>query len=139
MPKVSAKRVKIEAAKSKAPKVPGDTCPSINYVQEIISQLADRGASQWRTMGARSASEARGFLVGRIRRDWGIAAARAHAQMLVARWRYVGLTREQAAAIGRSAGGAAHGGAGAGDAAVAAGAFEEGLVADAAPLLGAQP
>ena len=46
MPKVSAKRVKIEAAKSKAPKVPGDTCPSINYVQEIISQLADRG-DEW--------------------------------------------------------------------------------------------
>lgn len=114
----------------------GEASPSVHA---LISQFADRGASQWRTMGARSASEARGFLVGRIRRDWGIAAARAHAQMLVARWRYVGLTREQAAAIGRPAGGAAHGGAGAGDAAVAAGAFEEGLVADAAPLLGAQP
>ena len=43
------------------------------------------------------------------------------------------------AAIGRPAGSAAHGGAAAGDAAVAARAFEEGLVADAAPLLGAQP
>ena len=43
MPKVSAKREKINAAKSGAPKVPGDTCPSINYVQEIVSQIADRG------------------------------------------------------------------------------------------------
>ena len=43
MPKVSAKREKINAAKSGAPKVPGDTCPSINYVQEIVGQIADRG------------------------------------------------------------------------------------------------
>ena len=43
MPKVSAKRMKINAAKLGAPKVPGDTCPSINYVQEIVGQIADRG------------------------------------------------------------------------------------------------
>ena len=43
MPKVSAKREKIDAAKSGAPKVPGDTCPSINYIQEIVGQIADRG------------------------------------------------------------------------------------------------
>ena len=43
MPKVSAKRVKIDAAKPAAPNVPGDTCPSINYVQEIIDQIANRG------------------------------------------------------------------------------------------------
>ena len=43
MPKVSAKREKINAAKSGAPKVPGDTCPSMNYVQEIIDQIANRG------------------------------------------------------------------------------------------------
>ena len=43
MPKVSAKREKIIAAKSGAPKVPGDTCPSINYVQEIVGQIAERG------------------------------------------------------------------------------------------------
>ena len=39
----SAKRVKIEAAKAKAPAVPGNTCPSIDYVQEIIDQIANRG------------------------------------------------------------------------------------------------
>ena len=43
MPKVSAKREKINAAKSGAPKVPGDTCPTINYVKEIVGQIADRG------------------------------------------------------------------------------------------------
>ena len=43
MPKVNAKRAKIDAAKASAPNVPGDTCPSINYVQTIISQMADRG------------------------------------------------------------------------------------------------
>tara|TARA_R110002096_G_C14445956_1_gene711142 strand:- start:646 stop:897 length:252 start_codon:yes stop_codon:yes gene_type:complete len=43
MPKVSAKREKIDVAKAKAPSVPGDTCPSINYVQEIIDQIANRG------------------------------------------------------------------------------------------------
>ena len=43
MPKVSEKREKIDAAKLGAPKVPGDTCPTINYVQEIVCQIADRG------------------------------------------------------------------------------------------------
>mgnify|MGYP001291491933 FL=1 len=36
------KRMKIDVAKASAPNVPGDTCPSINYVQEIIEQIADR-------------------------------------------------------------------------------------------------
>ena len=43
MPKVSAKRMKIDAAKKSAPNVPGFTCPSINYAQEIIDQIANRG------------------------------------------------------------------------------------------------
>ena len=43
MPKVSAKRMKIDAAKKSAPNVPGFTCPSINYAQEIIDQIAERG------------------------------------------------------------------------------------------------
>ena len=43
MPRVSEKREKINKAKLGAPKVPGDTCPSINYVQEIVGQIAERG------------------------------------------------------------------------------------------------
>ena len=43
MPKVSEKREKIDAAKLGAPKVPGNTCPSIDYVQEIVGQIAERG------------------------------------------------------------------------------------------------
>ena len=42
MPK-NVKREKIDAAKAKAPAVPGNTCPSIDYVQEIIDQIANRG------------------------------------------------------------------------------------------------
>jgi|TARA_R110001592_G_scaffold66613_3_gene204512 hypothetical protein len=43
MPKVNSKRIKIDAAKLSAPKVPGNTCPSIDYVQDIIDQIANRG------------------------------------------------------------------------------------------------
>ena len=43
MRRVSEKREKINAAQSGAPKVPGDTCPSIYYVQEIVGQIAERG------------------------------------------------------------------------------------------------
>jgi len=46
MPKVSAKRMMIDAAKASAPNVPGDTCPSINYVQEIIEQISAR-SDEW--------------------------------------------------------------------------------------------
>ena len=42
MPKVSAKQNKIDAAKKSAPNVPGFTCPSIDYVQYIIDQIAER-------------------------------------------------------------------------------------------------
>ena len=42
MPK-NVKREKIDAAKASAPNVPGNTCPSIDYVQEIIDQIANRG------------------------------------------------------------------------------------------------
>ena len=38
--------MKIDVAKASAPNVPGDTCPSINYVQEIIEQIADR-SDEW--------------------------------------------------------------------------------------------
>ena len=40
------KRMKIDVAKASAPNVPGDTCPSINYVQEIIEQIAAR-SDEW--------------------------------------------------------------------------------------------
>ena len=43
MPKITAKQAKIERAKESAPNVPGYTCPSIDYAQEIIDQIADRG------------------------------------------------------------------------------------------------
>ena len=36
------KKVDLASAKQTAPSVPGDTCPTINYVQEMIDQLIDR-------------------------------------------------------------------------------------------------
>ena len=46
MPRLNAKQEKINIAKKSAPKVPGDTCPSIDYCQAIAKQIADRG-DEW--------------------------------------------------------------------------------------------
>ena len=43
----STKQKKIDNAKKGAPKVPGDTCPSINYVQDIIEQISERADYDW--------------------------------------------------------------------------------------------
>ena len=47
MPQVSAKQTRINKAKKSAPKVPGDTCPSIDYVQTTLSQISDRTSDEW--------------------------------------------------------------------------------------------
>ena len=39
----STKRIKIDAARANAPKVPGHTCPSIDYVLELLDQISIRG------------------------------------------------------------------------------------------------
>ena len=36
------KKVNLVSAKQNAPSVPCDTCPTINYVQEMIDQLIER-------------------------------------------------------------------------------------------------
>jgi|TARA_B110000196_G_scaffold102613_1_gene89181 hypothetical protein len=43
---MTTKQNKIDNAKKSAPNVPGHTCPSIDYVQEIIDQIANRG-DEW--------------------------------------------------------------------------------------------
>ena len=43
----TSKSKRIEIAKKGAPKVPGDTCPSINYVQEVIDQILARVEDDW--------------------------------------------------------------------------------------------
>lgn len=43
----STKQKKIDNAKKGAPKVPGDTCPSINYVQDILEQISERANDEW--------------------------------------------------------------------------------------------
>ena len=52
----SAKRVKIDSAKASAPNVPGITCPSIDYVQELLDQISVRGDS-WAAKQARVAND----------------------------------------------------------------------------------
>ena len=47
MSKVSAKQNRINDAKKRAPNVPGDTCPSINYVQDILEQISERANDEW--------------------------------------------------------------------------------------------
>ena len=47
MPQTSAKQTRINTAKKGAPKVPGDTCPSIDYVQTTLSQISDRTSDEW--------------------------------------------------------------------------------------------
>jgi formiminotetrahydrofolate cyclodeaminase len=54
--KKKAKQLKIDAAKRSAPNVPGHTCPSIDYVLELITQIADRG-DDWALKQAKVAAD----------------------------------------------------------------------------------
>ena len=47
MPQTRARQTRINNAKNSAPKVPGDTCPSIDYVQDTLSQISDRTSDEW--------------------------------------------------------------------------------------------
>ena len=47
MSKVSAKQNRINDAKKRAPNVPGDTCPAINYVQNILEQISEQSKDDW--------------------------------------------------------------------------------------------
>tara|TARA_Y100000782_G_scaffold112582_1_gene143135 strand:+ start:836 stop:1093 length:258 start_codon:yes stop_codon:yes gene_type:complete len=42
MARARQKKLDLVSAKQHAPNVPGDTCPTINYVQEMLDQLIDR-------------------------------------------------------------------------------------------------
>ena len=55
-------------------------------VHELLSHAATTGSEQrWRRMGARSPTEARGLLVGAMRREWGFTAWLCQAQLVT--WR----------------------------------------------------
>ena len=54
---MSDKQKKIEIAKKGAPKVPGNTCPSIDYVLEIIDQINHRADDGWADKQASVVSE----------------------------------------------------------------------------------
>ena len=42
MARAKQKKVDLVNAKKHAPNVPGDTCPTIDYVQEMLDQLVER-------------------------------------------------------------------------------------------------
>jgi hypothetical protein len=44
---LSTKQKKIAKAKLAAPKVPGITCPSIDYVQDVLAQISERTNDDW--------------------------------------------------------------------------------------------
>ena len=62
-------------------------------VHELLSYAATRGAEQrWRRMGARSPTEARGLLVGAMRREWGLTAWLCQARLVAWRLSTVGMS-----------------------------------------------
>ena len=73
-------------------------------VHSLLRQVADAGSRQsWRTMGARTQSEAYGFLLARLQRSWGVAAARGAAHHRVARFPFVGMPTHIAQGLRRGA------------------------------------
>ena len=63
-------------------------------MHELISQAASELADQmWRESGARTASEMRAVLIGRMRRRMGMAAVQAMARHRLARVPYIGVPR----------------------------------------------
>lgn len=42
MARTKQKKVGLVEAKKHAPNVPGDTCPTIDYIQEMLDQLVER-------------------------------------------------------------------------------------------------
>lgn len=63
-------------------------------VHDLIRQAADALAEdQWRTLGARSQAELRGFLISRSRRRIGLAVVQAMARHRLARVPYIGVPR----------------------------------------------
>ena len=57
-------------------------------------------AREWRSMGARTESEARGLITTQLRRELSVATHAGHARMLLSRRAYVGLSHEGARALG---------------------------------------
>ena len=66
-------------------------CGGSKQVGDLLLAAASSASErQWRMMGARTSTEAYSFYVGLLRRQWGFAAARAHAQLRLARLERLG-------------------------------------------------
>ena len=70
-------------------------------VYHRVDAAADRASRRWGVWGARSQTEMRAYLIGRCRRDLGVAFARARAEHLLRRREFVGMSRETLAALMR--------------------------------------
>jgi len=63
-------------------------------VHELLSHAATVGAERrWRRMGTRSVAEARGLLVGAMRREWGVMAWLCQARLVAWRLSTVGIAQ----------------------------------------------
>ena len=75
------------------------------YVLKMKDRVSIRNASSRLAagMGARSAAEAHGFLTGRLRRSWGVAAVRAAAHLRISRLSFVGMPTRVVQGLRRAA------------------------------------
>ena len=64
------------------------------HVEGLLRDSVTVMARDWRAIGSRSEEEARGFLIARIRRQWGLASVLAMARLVVWRQGTVGMTRQ---------------------------------------------
>ena len=79
----------------------GEASPDVHT---LLAHAATVGAARmWRTMGARSMLEARGFLVSQLRRTWGVAAVRAAARLRASRAVFIGMEPRVAQGLRRVA------------------------------------
>ena len=80
-------------------------------VHSLLSIAADKlSAKRWRTLGARSAAEARSFFVNLVRRRLGCFAMREMARHRLRRIPYIGMTRAALQVRVRRGGGQVGGG-----------------------------
>ena len=68
-------------------------------VHSLLRETVDRAVRDWRALGSRDEASARSFLTARLRRLWGVTAARANARIRLSRMRFVGLSRDQVLAL----------------------------------------
>ena len=80
----------------------GEVSPALRRFVRLCGTLA--GEREWREMGARSAAEAGGILMGEMLRQLSVASHAGHMRVLHQRLRWVGMTPAQADRAGGAQG-----------------------------------